>query len=294
MAEIVPGLILGLREGLEAFLIIGIMMKYLEKSGRSELKSAVRIGLSAGLVGSVLIGLILWGLSNLVQGTSENIGKLWESVASMAGLLLLSTFIYWMMKHGRTVSSEVRSQVDSRISKWGIIGLATVVVLREGVEIALFAFSSVNERIYMIGVFAGVAASAILAVLIYLSLVKINLSVLFTVTLGYLVLQAGYLFGYSVHEFLSAMKGLNRIAPESLIYSKAFNLADTVLDHKTGAVGVVLNILVGWYSRPEWLQLILHYTYVATMLFLWRYTLVKQRKSNEISSPTMPADTPIR
>jgi len=279
--DIIPGSILGLREGLEAFLIIGIMMKYLEKIGRNDLKKSVKLGMGTGVIGSLLIGLILWGAIRLLEGSSENIGKLWESIASIAGLALLSTFIFWMMKHGKTVSSDVQKQVSAKVSRTGIITLATVVVLREGVEISLFAFSSVNEQPYVIGIAIGVIVSALLAYLVFLSLIRVNISVLFTITLAYLVLQAGYLLGYSVHEFLSAMKGLGKIVADSGIYLKAFNFADTILDHKTGALGVPLNVIVGWYSRPEWIQLVLHYGYVVSMLLLWRLTIIRHTRKFE-------------
>ena len=273
--DIIPGAILGLREGLEAFLIIGIVMKYLEKTGRVELKRSVKLGMSLGIGGSLISGLILWGAIRLLDGSGDNVGKLWEAIASMAGLALLSTFIFWMMKHGKTVTHDVQNQVDAKISKAGITILATVIVLREGVEISLFAFSSVNEQPYVIGIAIGIVASAILAYLVFLSLIRVNLSVIFTITLGYLILQAGYLLGYSIHEFLSAMKGLGRIAAENRIYTKAFNFADTVLDHKTGALGVPLNVIIGWYSRPEWIQLVFHYGYVLSMVLLWRAMLIR-------------------
>ncbi len=279
--DIIPGSILGIREGLEAFLIIGIMMKYLEKIGRNDLKRSVKLGMGIGVGGSLLIGLILWAVISLMEGSSENVGKLWESVASIAGLALLSTFIFWMMKHGKTVSSDVQKQVAAKVSRTGIITLATVIVLREGVEISLFAFSSVNEQPYVIGIAFGVIVSAVLAYLVFLSLVRVNISMLFTITLAYLVLQAGYLLGYSVHEFLSAMKGLGKIAADSKIYLKTFNFVDTILDHKTGTLGVPLNVIVGWYSRPEWIQLVLHYGYIASMLLLWRTTVIRQERKLE-------------
>lgn len=284
--EIFPGTILGLREGLEAFLVIGIITKYLDKTGRGSLKPSVKIGMGAGIAGSIVIGLVLWRVSVLLGSSSANIGKLWESVASIAGLLLLSTFIFWMMKHGKTVVSDVRSQVDSKVSTVGVLLLASVVVLREGVEISLFAFSSANEQAYVLGVLFGVIASAILAYLIFLSLVKINLSVLFTITLAYLVFQAGYLFGYSIHEFLSAMKSLGKIASDGAVLRKAFSFQDTILDHKTGVLGIILNILVGWYSRPEWLQLVLHYGYVAVMFVIWRGTNTRRARNAVVDSST--------
>lgn len=270
--DIIPGSILGLREGLEAFLIVGIMMKYLEKTGRDELKHSVKIGVGIGIGGSLVIGLAIWAVVRLLDGSSDNVGKLWEAIASIAGLGLLSTFIFWMMKHGRTITRDVQNQVEAKISRAGIVTLAAVVVLREGVEISLFAFSSVNEQPYVIGIAVGLIAAAVLAYLVVISLVRVNLSVIFTITLGYLILQAGYLLGYSIHEFLSAMKELGRISAESWIYIKAFDFADTVLDHKTGALGVPLNIIVGWYSRPEWIQLVLHYSYVGGMILLWSFT----------------------
>ena len=273
--DIFPGTILGVREGLEAFLVIGIMIKYLEKSGKTELKSAVKIGMVAGLIGSILIGVLLWGAIGLLKGSSENVGKLWESIASMGGLALLSTFIYWMMKHGKAVSSEVKSQVDAHVSKLGLMSLAAVVVLREGVEITLFAFSSVNETAYVTGIIIGVLASAIIAYLFVLSIVRINLSALFTITLGYLILQAGYLLGYSVHEFLSVLKALGKIPSDSILFIKAFDAGGTVLDHKAGILGIIFNILVGWYSKPEWIQLILHYGYVVAMFIIWKRTLTR-------------------
>ena len=274
--DIIPGSILGLREGLEAFLIIGVMMKYLDKIGRSDLKGPVKLGMGIGIGGSFVVGLVLWGAVKLLEGTGDIAGKLWESAASLAGIALLTTFIFWMMKHGRTMTKDVQKQVDARISKLGITTLAVVIVLREGVEISLFAFSSVSQQAYVMGIVVGLVVSAVVAYLVFLSLVRIPLGVIFSVTLGYLILQAGYLLGYSVHEFLSAMKGLGSISSSSLIYIRAFSFADTVLDHKTGAVGIPLNVLVGWYSRPEWIQLVLHYGYVVVMLILWKRIAKRQ------------------
>ena len=284
LANMVPGIILGLREGLEAFLIISIMLKYLEKIDRPDLEKPVKLGMLIGIAGSVVIGLAIWGAVALLKGSSENIGKLWESVASIAGLALLSTFIFWMMKHGKTMTTDVQRQVAAKVSRTGIGSLAAVVVLREGVEISLFAFSSAGEEAYVIGVVIGVALAAVLAYLIFRSLVRVNLAALFTITLGYLVLQAGYLLGYAVHEFLSALKDLGTTDSGSWVYVKAFNLADTVLDHKTGALGVPLNVLLGWYSRPEWVQACLHYGYVAAMLILWWRTSLRERRPSTVES----------
>lgn len=278
IVDIIPGAVLGLREGLEAFLIVGIMIRFLGKIGRSELQSSVRLGLVVGVVASAILGLALWGITRILASGEDAVGELWASAASLAGLVLLSLFIYWMMRHGKTVVGEVQGQVGERMSRAGLVGLAAVAVLREGAEIALFSFASVNQRPYVLGVLIGVAVAAGLAYLISRSLIRVNLSVLFTVTLAYLVLQAGYLFGYAAHELISVLTDGGLIPAGGWIGVKAFDFGGSVLDHKTGPLGIVLNVLIGWYSRPEWIPLILHYGYIATMAVLWRR--VESRRSD--------------
>jgi high-affinity iron transporter len=278
IVEVIPGAVLGLREGLEAFLIIGMMVRYLEKSGRGELTVAVRIGLGVGAAGSVLIGLGLFGLARLLGEAGESVGDVWESVASLAGLALLTTFIYWMMKHGKTIGGEVKAQVDSNLSRWGIGVLATVVVLREGSEIALFGFSASQPSGYMAAVAVGLLVAALLAFLIYRSLIRVNLGVLFSVTLAYLVLQAGYLLGYSIHELLSALHDTGTIGTGSVLLARAFDFQGTILDHKSGVIGVALNILLGWYSRPEWIPFAAHYLYVVALFVAWRRVQQRERR----------------
>ena len=193
-----------------------------------------------------------------------------------------------MMKHGKIVEKEVRNQVSTNLSKWGVLSLATVVVLREEAEIVPFAFASVNQQSYVIGLFAGIGGAVVLAYFIFLSLVRVNLSIIFNITLVYLVLQAGYLFGYSVHEFLSAMKASDDLASDNVLFSKVYNLQNTLLDHKSGAIGIPLNVLFGWYSRPEWIQFILHYSYIIVIFLLWGKLRSKRTEAVENSHKTLP------
>jgi len=265
----IPGLIVGFREGMEAFLIIGIMLQYLTKIEKPELKKNVSFGLLAGIGGSVVFGLILWGISSLMGQSGGAVSKLWESGASFAALIFIATFIYWMMKHGSSITGDVESEVSRNLSSKGLFALSTVMVLREGAEIALFAFTAVEKQVYLLGTLAGLLIAAVLAVLINRSLVKVRLSVIFNITLAYLILQAGYMLGYSVHEFLSALKTLGHLGSDSFILTKMFNLSGTVLNHKTGALGVPMNFLLGWYSKPEVLQFIAQYGFTASAFIIW-------------------------
>ncbi len=275
--DLFPGTITGFREGMEAFLVIGIMLEYLNKIKRKELKKNIQIGMFSGIIGSAVIGLLLWGITVIMGEAGNVVSKLWESLASLLALVFLSTFIYWMMNHGRNMVNEVQNSMKSKLSALGLTIMAAIMVLREGAEIALFAFTSVNKQSYIVGIFIGLIISAIMAYLIYKSLVKVNLKLIFNVTLGYLVLQAAYLLGYSIHEFLSASKALELINSDSILLVKLYNFQNTVLDHKTGILGIPLNILIGWYSRPERIQFIFQSSYIVVNFLLWLQILKKDR-----------------
>ncbi len=139
-------------------------------------------------------------------------------------------------------------------------------IAREGTEIAIFSFAG---KYSVMPVVLGLALSIILVLLINFSLVRVNLKTIFMLTLAYLVIQAGYLFGYSIHEGLSAMKNLGWLQADNPLLTKAFNLSKTMLNHKNGVLGLPLNVTLGWYSKPEWIQLILQYSYTFLLFGYW-------------------------
>jgi len=267
--EFLPGLVMGLREGLEAFLIIAVMLDYLKKSGKLREKKYVIQGLGYGVFASLIFGLLMGGLSLIIGSSSDNIIKLWESLASLVALVLITSFIYWMMKHRHTIVRDIHSQMAARLSKTGIILLATVMVAREGAEIVLFVFASLNPVSYFSGSLVGILASGILAYLIYRSLIKVDLKTIFNITLFYLILQAGFMVGYGIHEFLSYLKAASIIDGGSWVYVKLFDLSGTILDHKTEPIGIALYAAAGWYSKPEIVQFVIQYLYTGFLVILF-------------------------
>jgi high-affinity iron transporter len=270
MAQIIPGFIVGLREGLEAFLIVTLILEYLNKLGKKELHGSVTRGMFTGLGISVVFGILLWLLALTVASGSDAVGKLWEAGASLVAVLFITYFIYWMIQHGKSLVQDVRDSVDANLSARGLFLLATVAVAREGAEIALFAFTAEDKVIYLTGTISGILVAAILALLIYKSLVRVDIGLIFRITLVYLILQAGYLFGYAIHELLSALQSIGMLSADAAIYAKLYNLGGTVLDHKTGLIGIPLNVLVGWYSKPEIIQAIIQLVYIGILGNIWR------------------------
>lgn len=265
MDTIIQGTIMAFREGLEAFLVIMILLKFLEKTENEKFKKYIWYGLAGGILVSVLFGALLGGISSKIGGM-DTTAKLWESVASFIAVLFIITFIIWMINHGVKMKQHIEGQAAMRLSKEGIFFLALFMVLREGVEISLFQFAG---RYSIISVLSGLILSGILVVLIYFSLVRVKLQTLFNVTLAYLILQAGFLLGYSIHEGLSAAKELGMLTADSPILLRAFDLSDTIFNHKDGIIGLPLYVTIGWYSKPEWIQFLLQYGLTGILFLYW-------------------------
>ena len=260
-----PSFIMGFREGLEAFLLIAITLKYITKIDKGHLKNKVVQGAIAGLIISIFLGLMLSQFSEYLGGVSS-LTKLWESVASLIALLLVSVFIIWMIRHGSNMSKFVENELSQSISTNALFWISFIIIAREGTEIAIFSFAG-KYPYEIVGM--GVLTSLILSIFIFFSLVKVNLSVLFKITLAYLILQAGFLLGYSLHEGFSALKGYSMIASDNYIFEKAFNFSNTLLSHKDGVLGIPLHVLFGWYSKPEWIQFIVQYLFTFSMFGYW-------------------------
>ncbi len=263
----IPSFIVGFREGLEAFLLIAIVLKYISKIGKSHLKDKVMQGALAGLGISIVLGLLLSLFADYLGGVSS-LTKLWESVASFLALLLVSFFIVWMIRHGNNISQHIADELGANISANALFWVSLIIIAREGTEIAIFSFA--GKYPFDIIIF-GVVTSLILAILVFYSLFKVNLSFLFKVTLGYLILQAGFLLGYSLHEGFSALKGYGMIDANHFVFDKLFNLSSTVFSHKDGVLGIPLHVLFGWYSKPEWVQFLVQYLFTFSMFSYWLF-----------------------
>ncbi|MCB9359627.1 FTR1 family protein [Candidatus Woesearchaeota archaeon] len=270
------GFIMAFREGLEAFLIVVILIKFLEKTENNSLKKHVWHGTVSGIVASLVLGLILVGVSNIFGGADAT-AKLWESIASLIAMIFITTFIIWMIRHGSIIEKHVHEKALLSLSRWGIFFLTFFMVIREGAEIAIFQFVGKYE---IISVISGIILSIIVVILVYHSIVKIKLKTILNITLIYLILQAGFLLGYSIHEGVSAAKSTEILNPNNLILSKAFDLSETPLNHKEGAIGVPLYVTIGWYSKPEWIQFLAQYTYTISLFGYWMLLRKKHHPSS--------------
>lgn len=267
--NILPGLITGFREGLEAFLIIILMIRYFKKTEQLKYVKQVYLGSYVGIGISLVFGLLMYWITTSLGSSGNNIDKLWESIISLVAVGLITTLIYYMIKNKGKIAGEITNKIEMNLSMRGILILAALLIAREGAEITLFILASADKFSFLVGSMSGILIAVVLGILLSKSLVRVNLSTIFNITLFYLILQAGFLFGYSVHEFLSYFKGFNLVSNDWFLYTKLFDLSDTFLNHKESFIGILLYALVGWYSKPEIIQFVIQYLYTGLFLYLF-------------------------
>jgi len=193
-------LVVVFREGLEAFLVVAIMLAYLSNTGQSQFNKAVYAGVITALLISATTA---WHVAGLAQEA------VWEgSLAIIAGILV-ATFTYYVMRTARSIRGRIGEQLEKSTQKAGIIGMvgvftfATLMIAREGMETALMlgAFSSQYSVGSMwIGGLAGISLVALVGLLWVSQSSKINLPLFLQVTGLFLILFALHLFLYGVYE----------------------------------------------------------------------------------------------
>jgi high-affinity iron transporter len=165
------------------------------------------------------------------------------------------------------MKSSIESAMNKVSTKVGLFTISLIIISREGAEIALFSFAGkYNFETIILGSLLGL----FITYAIYKSIVRVNISLLFKITLGYLILQAGFLWGYSIHELLSALKSLDILATDSAWLTRAFNLSAGILSHKDGIIGLPIHLLLGWYSKPEVSQFLAQYVFTVGMFWYWK------------------------
>ncbi len=265
MNNLLPGIIMSFREGLEAFLILILIIRFLEKTDNRNLKWSVFYGFISSVAFSLVLGFILYIAGSRLE-KMDQIGKLWESIASLAAVGLVTSFIIWMIKHGSEIKNFVEQKTAVNLTRSGIYFVSFILIAREGVEIVIFSFAGqYNSQSIAIGVILSLALSCA----VYYSLFNVKISLIFKITLLYLIIQAGYLTGYGIHEGLGALKSLGYLNADNSLLIKMFDLSGTVFNHKEGLAGLPLNIILGWYSKPEWIQFIVQYTLTGSLFFYW-------------------------
>jgi high-affinity iron transporter len=175
--------LIAIREGLEASLIVGILLAYVAKTGRRQTLPSIWAGVALAVGLSLGFGAFLTFTSHELSTTGE---ELFAGVTSVSAVALVTWMVFWMKKTARNIGKELHSKMDAAVAlgTFGLISTAFLSVAREGLETSLFLYASFktvgSNSAPAIGLVAGLAFSITLGVLIYRKSLRINLGKFFT------------------------------------------------------------------------------------------------------------------
>jgi high-affinity iron transporter len=243
------------REGLEAALIVGIVIGYLVKIGQGRRVRTAWAGVGTAVALSALLAFSISAVGAELQGRAEQI---FEGVTMFLAVGVLTWMIFWMRFQARFLKVSLEKEVQTAATSGqtlALFGVAFVAVFREGVETALFLSASAfaaDGAGTLIGALLGLAIAATLGWLIYASTVRLNVRLFFNVTSVLLLFFAAGLLAHGVHEFQEAS-----LLPMTV--EQVWNI-NHILDEKS-ALGEMMKALFGYNGNPSLLEVISYAAY---------------------------------
>jgi high-affinity iron transporter len=284
-----PTFVITLREGVEAALVVGIVLAYLKQSSQSHLRRWVYGGIGVGLAVSGLVGVLLsWFVQNL--GSNGKYGPVFEplleGVFSVVAIGLLSWMLVWMTRNAKTLKSSVEGSVSSVLQKakagWGVFGLIFFAVLREGFETVLFITAKFQQGLMpAIGALLGLGSAIGIGVMMFKLGIRLNLKKFFLVMGILLLLIVAGLVVTALGHFdmaMNALASLDRKSASLCVFYERFakhmnrscilgpmlwNFSAFLPDDKFP--GVILSALFGYTQRLFTIQAIAYVTFLSAI-----------------------------
>jgi high-affinity iron transporter len=271
--------VIALREGIEAALIVSIVLAYLKQLGRTDSSRLVWLGTALAVLLSAATGTVIFAVGADFEGTAEQV---FEGLVTLTAVGVLTWMIFWMRRQGARIKSELQHKVDTALVAGGLAlaALAFFAVLREGVETALFLFAAAEGTAVegggvgaqLVGAALGLVLAVVLGVLLYRGGIRMNLRSFFKITGAILIVVAAGLFAYSVHE-------LQEAGWFPFLEAHAYDVSATLPDDE--GIGAILRGLVGYNADPGVLEVLAWLTYLVVVGFLYLrpYTSLSSRSA---------------
>jgi high-affinity iron transporter len=258
--------LIALREGLEASLVVSILVAYLVRTDRSRLLPRIWAGVGIAVAVSLAFGALLtYGPKGLTFRAQEAIG----GTLSIVAVGFVTWMVFWMARTARTLSGELKGAIDRAAegSRLGLVIVAMLAVGREGLETALFLWAATQSlgsesgtSEPLLGAALGLLTAVVLAYLFYRGALRLNLGTFFTWTGYALIFVAAGVLGYGIHDLQEAaiLPGLNTLAwdVEHLIAPD-------------GVLGTLLKGTLNFSPRTTVLEAVVWFAYVGVVLPLY-------------------------
>lgn len=304
--------LIGLREGLEAALVVGILVAYLTRLGRRDVLPRLWAGIALAIALALGIGAILtFGAYALTFEAQELIGGL----LSLLTVAMVTWMIFWMQKTARTLKRSLEGGIDRALSTggaWAIVAIGFISVAREGIETTLLLWSMVQSfgdaPSALLGALLGLAAAIVLGWLLARGMVRIDLRVFFAWTGAFLVIVAAGVLAYAIHDLqeAGALPGpFTAVAPldpatgavavgwSAFPFGWAFDVTGAI--PPGSPLAAILQATVGFMPQMSWLQVVAWVLYLAIVGTIFVRGLRRPRtaaSSGATAAPAGPAATP--
>jgi high-affinity iron transporter len=262
---LISNYLIGLREGLEAALVVSILLTYLVRTNRVNNIKYVWIGIYSAVAFSVAFASLLSFTSLNVIVTEEG-QEIFAGIMSLIAVGFVTWMIIWMRNSGKKINAELEGKLETAVKAgaFTVAVMAFAAVAREGLETALFFFSAaqaVGSTIEpLIGLALGITTSVVIGYLLYRRAVKINLRRFFNVTSYFLILVAAGVFSYGLHELEEA-----HVIPTS--FGTAFDLSATI--SVDSWFGTLAKGIFNFNPQTSWLEAIGWTAYVVFAVWLY-------------------------
>ena len=260
--------LLAFREVFEAALITAIILAYLKRTKKSAFSRYAWYGVYLASAASLVSGASIWFVYGSLAGPAKS---LFEGVAALFAVSVLSYMIYWMAAKGKEIRMEVEKRLETIATRGATIALTSfsfIIVFREGLETVLFLTPFLPKDVVgtLAGVLLGTAASVALGYTIFVVGMRINIRKFFYFTSILLVLLAAGLTGDGVHELIEYSEGVG-IEPGWLgQHAYVLDIPKDSPLHDTGVIGSILAVMFGYTVSAEWARVIVHLAYLAIAL----------------------------
>ena len=277
-SDFLAGSLIGLREAVEAALIIGVLMTWLVRSNRGSLSSWIWYGVGAGIAASLVVAALFAWVWGGLESFEEH-EALFEGVLEIFAALLLTLVIVHFIRHPS--ARELENWADEAFKQkhgMGLFLISFLSVWREGSETVIFIGAGTEGADAIVGVFFGIVVATVFAYAFFTRGMEVDISKLFKITNVLLILFAAGLVAHGFHELQEA-----GVAP--VVVEEVWNVNPEVdsettypLLHEKGAIGGIFKALFGWNGNPSLLEVLAWCGYTGGMLFLLSRGSEKQRR----------------
>ncbi|NHJ24809.1 MAG: hypothetical protein EAX89_09555 [Candidatus Lokiarchaeota archaeon] len=282
LVDLAVPLFLAVREGLEAVLVVIIILLYLKKTQKKIYYKFVYLGIILAVISSIIFSILFNMLLGGFSGLAEEV---FEGFTFVISGIFIVTLILWISREGPKIRETLENKIEVSISTQKILSITSltyVIIIREGIELVLLltgtsSVGSLNQIDVVIGSIIGLTIAIIIGIIIFFGFRSINLSKFFKATNLILILFAAGLITYGIHEFIEGGV-INPIIEEvwniKHILPEVFPDGNTATPEFLEIIGSLLRALFGYNANPALLEVIIYPILLISIglisLYIWR------------------------